>query len=266
MFVSDAFVPPRARTGEAPCHCAFGRLRGPYKPILLRRIQLEREVSDREPGQLFDIAQVSALLVTAQRDRYAARTGARRSADAVNIIFRNVGQLEVDNVRYALHVDPARGDVGSDEDSGAAGAKAGECAFALRLRLVAVDRDGLDAGAVQMPHDPVGTMLGAGEHEHPVERGILQQSRKRLPLPIARDEDDALIHQLHRRRWRRDGHLEGIVEVRFGQRRDGSRHGRREQQGLPLPRQQRHDPPQGVNKAEIEHSIGLVQNQDLDAR
>ena len=140
------------------------------------------KLPDRQPGQLFDVAQVTAFLVAAQRDRYAGRTGARRSADAVNIVFGNVRQLEVDDVRYAFDIDPSRGNVGSDEDPAAAGAKAGECALALGLRLVSMDGDRLDTGRAQMSHDPVRTVLCAGKHEDAFKRRITQQCREQHPV------------------------------------------------------------------------------------
>ena len=136
--------------------------------------QLDVKLPDRQSGQLFDVAQITSFLVAAQRDRYAGRTGARRSADAVNIVFGNIRQLEVDDVRYAIHIDPSRGNVGSDEDPAAAGAKAGECALALRLRLVSMNGDRLDAGRAQMSHDPVRTVFCAGEHEHAFKCRITQ--------------------------------------------------------------------------------------------
>jgi hypothetical protein len=174
------------------------------------------KLSDREPRQFFDVSQVASFLVAAQRDRYAGRTGACRSADAVNIVFGNVRQLEVDDVRYAFHIDPSRGNVGGDEDPAAAGAKAGECALALGLRLVSVNGDRLDTGRAQMSHDPVRTMLCAGEHEHAFECRIIQQCRQSVPFPIARNEKDALIDQLDRRRGRSDSHLDRVVEVFLG--------------------------------------------------
>ena len=88
---------------------------------------------DRQACQLFNVPQVTAFLVAAQRDRYAGRTGAGRSADPVYIIFGHVRQLEIDDVRYPFHIDPSGRDVGSDEDPAAAGAKAGERTLALRL-------------------------------------------------------------------------------------------------------------------------------------
>ena len=115
------------------CRYARDPLLRQWKAILLRRSQLDVKLADRQSGQLFDVAQVTALLVAAQRDRYAGRTGARRSADAVNIVFGNVRQLEVDDVRYAFHIDSPRSNIGSDEDPAAARAKAGEGALALGL-------------------------------------------------------------------------------------------------------------------------------------
>jgi hypothetical protein len=120
-------------------------------------------------------------------------------------------------VRHGVHIDPAGGDVGGHKHSGAAGAEAGERAFALGLRFVSVDGDRLDTGPAQMPHDPIGTVLCAGEHEHPFQGRIAQQCRQQLAFPIARDEDDALIHLLDRRRGRRDGHLDRVVEVLLGE-------------------------------------------------
>ena len=60
--------------------------------------QLDMKLPDRKPGQLFDVAQVTAFLVAAQRDRYSGGTGAGGSANAVNIILWHVWQLEIDDV------------------------------------------------------------------------------------------------------------------------------------------------------------------------
>jgi hypothetical protein len=222
---------------------AFDPLPRQWKTIRLRLIQLDLKLPDRKPGQLFDVAQVTAFLIAAQRDRDAGRTGARRSADAVNIVFGDIRQLEIDDVRNAFHIDPSRGDVGRDEDPAAAGAKAGQCALALGLRLVSMNGNRLDSGRAQMPHDPVRTVLCASEHEHAFECRITQQCRESVSFPIARNEKDALIDQLDRRRGRRDGDVDRVLEIFLGKSGDGPRHGRREQQCLPLSRQQFHDTP-----------------------
>jgi len=156
--------------------------------MLFYRNELHLKLPDRQSGQLFDAAQVTAFLVAAQRDRYAGRTGARGSANAVNIIFANVRQLEVDDVRYAFHIDPSRSNVGGDEHPAAAGAKACQCALALGLRLVSMNGDSLDTGRAQMSHNPVRTVLCAGEHEHAFKCRITQQCRQSVAFPIARNK------------------------------------------------------------------------------
>ena len=127
-----------------------GGLRRPLlqrrRPITMHGLRMRPERPDGTPGELLDVAQVGSFLVAAERDRNAGRTGTRRSADAVDIVFGHIRQLEIDDVRHAFHIDPARGDVGGDEHSAAARAETGERAFALRLRFVAVNGGGFDAG------------------------------------------------------------------------------------------------------------------------
>jgi hypothetical protein len=167
-------------------------------------------------------------------------------------------------VGHSLDIDPAGGNVGRYKHPGAAGAEASQSTLALGLRFVSVNGDGFDTGPAEMPYNPVCTVLCPGEHEHPFERRIAQQCRQQLPFSITRDKDDALIHQLDRSRSGGHGYLDRIVEVILGERGDRLWHGRREQQGLALPWQQRDDAPQGMDKAEVEHPIGLVEDQDLD--
>jgi hypothetical protein len=50
------------------------------------------------------------------RSFLARGTGAAGAADAVDIIVRMPGRVEVEHVADALDVEPARGDVGGHED------------------------------------------------------------------------------------------------------------------------------------------------------
>ena len=71
------------------------------------------------------MARSTARSVASQkRDGDAAGAGARGAADAVDIAFRLVRQIEIDDVGDAGHVDAARGDVGRHQHAGAAGAEA----------------------------------------------------------------------------------------------------------------------------------------------
>jgi hypothetical protein len=77
----------------------------------MRGFGAKPEWPHRPLNQLFDLTQIGPFLVTAEGDCRPRRTGACGSTDPVDIIFRHVGQLEIDNVRHAFHIDPARGDV-----------------------------------------------------------------------------------------------------------------------------------------------------------
>ena len=124
---------------------------------------------DRHPDQLLDVAQERQLVMRAERDRDAVGAGARGAADAVHVAFRDVGQIEVDDVADAIDVDAAGGDVGRHQRSHPAVAEVLQHALALVLRLVAVDRFGRDAVLVQAADHLVGAVLGAGEDQHAVD-------------------------------------------------------------------------------------------------
>ena len=61
----------------------------------------------------------------------------------------------------------------------------------------------------------------------------------------------------------RDPHR--IARMRGGELRDVGRHGRREEQRLARLRQQRDDLPHVADEAHVEHPVGLVEDEDLDA-
>ena len=119
-----------------PCACRLRRAAA--RP----RLRGAAGGGNRHPDQLLDVAQERQLVVRAERDRDAVGAGARGAADAVHVAFRDVRQVEVDDVADAVDVDAAGGDVGRDQGLDAAVAEVVEHALALVLRLVAVDRFG----------------------------------------------------------------------------------------------------------------------------
>ena len=127
--ISCLFCPPFCGDAVAGAHLRRGR----------------RDL-ERDPRQFFDIPQIGPFVVAAKSDRDPGGAGARCPADAVDIVFRHVRQFEVDDMRYAIDIDAARGNVGSHQHAGAAITKIAERAFPLRLGFVAVDRCGRNAG------------------------------------------------------------------------------------------------------------------------
>src|SRR6185503_18171296 len=96
-----------------------------------------------------DVAEVAALIRSAEGDGDAVCSGARGAADAVDILLRHFRKIEVDDVANARDVDPARRDVGRDEHVDFATAKQSEGALALRLTLVSVNGVGGDASRLE---------------------------------------------------------------------------------------------------------------------
>src|SRR5437773_59858 len=89
--------------------------------------------------QFFDRTQRIALGRIAERNGDAAAAGTRRAADPVDIGFRDVRQLEIDDVGHVVDIDPACGNVGCDKNARASGAKSFERTLARVLRFVAVN-------------------------------------------------------------------------------------------------------------------------------
>src|SRR6478672_1841636 len=110
----------------------------------VRRQRQERQALAR--GAL-DIAQVAALIGGAESNGDAVGAGARGAADAVDILFRNVRQVEVHDMADARDIDPARGDVGRDQHPRFTRPERRKRTLPLGLALVAVDRDGGNAGS-----------------------------------------------------------------------------------------------------------------------
>ena len=233
------------------------RLRAPVAAAVGRR--------NRYPDQLLDVAQERALLGIAERDRDPVGAGAGGAADAVDVAFRNVRQVEVDDVADAFDVDAARGDVGGDQRAQASRAEGGERAFALILRFVAVDRLGGEAGLEERAHDLVGAALGAGEHEGALDRRLSQDFHQQRRLAGAIDMDRLLHDAFHGGGGGSDRDADRVVQHLVCQLGDFPRHGRGEEQRLALGRQLGDDPADVVDEAHVEHAVGFVEHEHLDA-
>jgi hypothetical protein len=125
--------------------------------------------------QLLDVAEVLTFRDVAKRDRGSGGTGSSRPADAMNVTFRDVRQIKVDDVGNAIDIDAPRRDIGGDQNAGSAGAERRQRLLALPLRLVPVDGRRGKAGSAEMTRHPVGAALGAGEHESPTDGGVAEQ-------------------------------------------------------------------------------------------
>src|SRR5260370_21738304 len=69
----------------------------------------------RPAGEPLDVAQVRTLVLRAERQRGSAGAGACGSPDPMHVALRHVRDLEIDDVRHAVDIDTARGNVGCDQ-------------------------------------------------------------------------------------------------------------------------------------------------------
>ena len=230
-----------------------------------RHVGWQRSALDVGLGQLLDRLQKTALLVVAEADRHAAGTRARRATNAVHIRLGLHGQVEVEHVRDAVHVQAARGDVRGHQHRRAAAAEGVQRLGALALRLVAVDRVAGDARGAQALHDLVGAVLGLGEHHGALHRIFAQQVRQQIHLARTLDGVQALVDALHGAGGRRHRHFNRMVQQRVGQLADLGRHGGAEQHGLALGRHRRGDATDGFDETHVQHAIGLIEREELDA-
>ena len=70
-------------------------------------------------------------------------------------------------MRQLVDINTARGDVGGDQYADVAFFEAFECFSTRALAFVAVNSSGLQPVFNEFFCQPVGAMLGAGEHDHP---------------------------------------------------------------------------------------------------
>ena len=132
--------------------------------------EVGRQREDRQAlaRRALDVAQVAALVGSAEGNRDSVRAGAGGAADAVDILFRNVGQVEVHDVADAGNIDPARGDIGCEKHANLTRTEGRKGALALGLALVAMNCERFDAGRCELANDLVGAVLGAAEHQRPL--------------------------------------------------------------------------------------------------
>ncbi len=116
-----------------------------------------------------------------------------------------------------------------------------------------------------MPHRAVGAVLSAREDEDALHRRITQEVDQQAALALAGRRTRRAVRPCRpvvatgvTATWPDHGSNSSASP------RNGARHGGREEQSLPLLRQFRHDAPDRVDEAHVEHLVGFVEHEDLD--
>jgi hypothetical protein len=127
-----------------------------------------------------------------------------------------------------------------------------------------VDRDGIEALAVQPRREPRRGQLGPGEDEHLAQVSGADQVRKQRFLAVAIDREDELVDRFGRRVPGRHLDGRGVAQDGAGEPPDVVGERRREHEVLPAGREQRDDPLDIREEAHVEHPVGLIEDEDLD--
>ncbi len=172
-------------------------------------------------------------------------------------------------MRHVVDVDAAGGDVGADQHVDLAVAEGAQRLLAGALAEVAVDRAGREAAPRELVGDVGGRALRTAEDHREAPAVGLEDARDHLRLVHGVGAEDVLrgvAHGLALVVRRRGADVRGLRHIAAGEADDGARHGGREQHRLALHRQHGDDPLDVGQEAQVEHLVGLVEDEGLDVR
>ena len=201
-------------------------------------------------------------------DRHALASGAAGAADAMHVGLGRLGDIEVDDVGDVLDVEPARRHVGRDEHIDGAAAGALHDAVALELVQSPVQRLHPIAAARQALGEAVDLVTGAAEDEREGRRLEVEHQPEGGHLLRAGEDVGGLAHlgeRAGRRLLGEHQHAHRIDEVPLGDLGDAGRQRGGEERGLPLLRRRLENRLELVGEAHVEHLVGLVEHDGLDA-
>ena len=212
-------------------------------------------------GEALDFHHEAFFVHADQADGFATVTSTARTANAVHVVFRDVGDLVIDNVRQLIDIDAACGNVSGNQGTDVPALEARQCLRACALALVAVQRHGLHAILGEEFRDVVCTKLGARKHQHLAPVVLLDDMQQHLLLLGTTHRVDDLGNALHRGVAR--GHLDALRVLEQGgcQVTDLVAEGSREQQTLLFLGHQGENFLYVMDETHVEHAVSFVQDQ-----
>jgi hypothetical protein len=259
---ASSLAPAAASSALDP---AAGRGRG----IGWRQI---RKVSTLPFDRLLDefLDRGQRLLITGrhQGEGRSCAAGAARAADAVDVILRMVGNVVVEDVAHGRDVEAPRRHIARNQNGRLALAEAVQRRHAGVLVHVAVQSRRIEAVLLQGAVQDSDVALAVTEHDRVVEVfRSADEGSQGFPLLVrlAAGRDEALGDRRGRRGGARHLDLHGIVKEGISEALNLGRHGRREEQRLPGEGHELHDAFDIRDEAHVEHPVGLVDDEKLDA-
>ena len=217
-------------------------------------------------GSAFDRTQKLLLVPGAEGHRDTGCAGSSGPSDAMHVGLGIDRHVVVDHVGDVVHVDAAGGDVGRDQNRDSAVAEGFHRLGAHVLRLVAVNRIGIDRCLPENAGQTIRTVLGLREDQGTSDVLTAEETSKHLLLLRSIHLVEMLSDRLDCRRLGigLDAHRVEEDGIREGP--DLLRHRRGEEKGLMLVGKHLDHLADVVDETHVEHSVGLVQNDGLDHR
>ena len=217
---------------------------------------------DRLAGVALDDAQHVALARCHEQDRITVTAGAAGAPDTMGVGLGVIRDVVVDDVRDALDVDAAGGDIGGHHDVELPVLEARNRAFALCLRNITVQFRGIETAGAELLSKLRGLELGAHEHQHGIEAFRLEHPRQRVQLVQAADQPVALADERRRRGLLPNRDFHRIAHVLLRDAPDGIGHGGREQRDLTPRGGLRQDPLDVIDETHLQHLIAFIQHDE----
>ena len=231
-------------------------------------VGLDFEGPDRLAGQLLDRRDIFAVDRRGDGDRRAGQSGAAGPADAVDVVLGVGGHVEIEDVADRRDVEAARRDVAGDEQRQPVLAEIVERRRARALVHVAVERAGVEAVPLERALQDRDVALAVAEDDRVLEVGRLADElaeHRALVGRLAAGGDEELGDGGGGGRRPRRLDLDRIGQELVGEALDLRRHGGREEQRLAGEGEDLADALDVRDEAHVEHAVGLVDDEDLDA-
>ena len=185
----------------------------------------------------------------------------------MDVVFRVYRHVVIEDVAHVGDVQAARRHVTGDKKGDLAVAECLERGHALALVHIAMQCTDIELVPVERPVDDADIFLAVAEDDGVLDVDLLHQFAQGLPL--RRRCVRCLLQALHdgRRGGCRRGNFDafGSVKEIVGEALNFWRHGRREEEGLPREGKHFADALDIGNESHVEHSVGFIDHQDLDA-
>jgi DNA helicase II / ATP-dependent DNA helicase PcrA len=229
------------------------------------RIRKVRELfaGDLLADEFLDVTDLTAFF--GDHDGEGVTRGLRTpgAADAVHVILRVEGHIEIDDVADLRHIDAASGDVRGDENVVTAVTEAFQGILTLALGAIRMERgDGVPMAGKEL-RDTVRAMAGAAEDDDGIVIDLVEEGLEQIGLLIVRDGEDGVLDGGGRGAAGADlddlGLLHGPLDEGIDVRRDGGG----EEARLALFGATLKDAADVGQKAHVQHAIRFIQHEVL---